>query len=100
MTRWLAILILLASCQGCMIFDDLGFYDGPGEMPPPQGTCNMATPLVQQTPEPPLRCTPPSPRISARRSWGSSQVQPPETLRLSWGLPHHSTSIFPVIIPR
>jgi hypothetical protein len=52
MTRWLAILILLASCQGCMIFDDLAYYDQPM---PPQPTCGMAAAPIQQTPEPPLR---------------------------------------------
>ena len=52
MKRWLAILILLASCQGCMMFDDLGYYDQPM---PPQSTCGMPAPFVQQTAEPPLR---------------------------------------------
>lgn len=50
MTRWLAILILLASCQGCMIFDEFPDF-GPT---PPQGTCGMPAPVVHQTPEPPL----------------------------------------------
>jgi len=49
MTRWLAILIVLASCQGCMMFDD---FDQPM---PPQPTCGMAAAPVQQTAEPPLR---------------------------------------------
>jgi hypothetical protein len=52
MIRWLAILFLLASCQGCMIFDDLAFYDQPM---PPANTCGMSAAAGQQTVEPPLR---------------------------------------------
>lgn len=52
MTRLFAILILLASCQGCMMFDELASYDQPM---PPQPTCGMAAAPVQQTAEPPLR---------------------------------------------
>ncbi len=52
MTRWFAILILLATCQGCMLFDE---FDGFGPTTPPPGTCGMQAPMVQQTAEPPLR---------------------------------------------
>jgi hypothetical protein len=51
MKRLLAILILVASCQGCMMFDDLAYYDGP----PPQPACGMPVAQIQQTAEPPLR---------------------------------------------
>ncbi len=51
MIRRLMLLILLASCQGCMMFDDLAYYDRP--MPPPS-SCGVAAPVIQQTAEPEL----------------------------------------------
>jgi len=59
MKRWLAILILLAPCSGCMLFDDMAYYD---DRPPwataqqPTGTCGQAIRNVSasQTAEPEL----------------------------------------------
>lgn len=50
MKRWLVILILLASCNGCTTFDDFVECQGP---PPTQPTCGLRPTFVQQTAEPP-----------------------------------------------
>ena len=51
MRRWFAILLLLASCPGCMIFDDFSDFGPPQQA----GSCGMRAPTIQQTAEPPLR---------------------------------------------
>jgi hypothetical protein len=57
MKRWLALLLLLASCNGCMLFDEERYYEEPSYMavaPSPNG-CAMPAGVVNvsQTIEPP-----------------------------------------------
>jgi hypothetical protein len=53
MKRLFTILILLASCNGCMLFDDMAYYEPPMQSQP--SSCAVP-PIVQiaQTQEPPL----------------------------------------------
>jgi hypothetical protein len=64
MTRWLAFFLLLIPCSGCMMIEDLLFFDDapPGAhrhhatAEPPHGTCNLPGPSIaaSQTAEPEL----------------------------------------------
>jgi hypothetical protein len=54
MVRWLAILLLLASCSGCMMMDDLLFGDDVPAGSPPPGTCAVNPRPMPQTVEPGL----------------------------------------------
>ena len=54
MTRWLTLLILLASCSGCAMFDDM-MLDQPSMQAPPPSSCGLPPVNVAQTNEPPLR---------------------------------------------
>jgi hypothetical protein len=51
MKRCFAILILLVSCNGCMMFDDL-YLDQPTTQTQPN-SCGLPATVVPQTQEPP-----------------------------------------------
>lgn len=55
MIRWLALWMLIASCNGCMMFDDM-YYDTPPQVQPQPNSCNVpAGPVnVAQSAEPEL----------------------------------------------
>ena len=57
MKRWLVLFAILASCSGCMLFDDLA-YDAPSHViydAPPRNSCGTASGIIttSQTAEPP-----------------------------------------------